>query len=299
MYIRSYTIFSTLHPALLLFYALGAPVLAMSGMHPVFLLVEFACAVTVHGFYLGARATVEGMKGIGVCVLVVTILNMLSNPLGVTELFKIGGRLFTVESLCYGVTSGMMLGTVIFWFRCFTALVPNDKFLYLFGGRFQTIALLLSMILKLFPETRYKIRCIRLAGDGSAGKEKEPVKMRLRRSMRQMSSLLEWSMEDGIETADAMKARGYGEGKRGCYQVFRFSGFDVRVLIYFIVTYVISVMAVWVEKGKFLYYPVLAWNIRNPLQTVIGMLLLVCFLLTPVWMEVFRKGGKRKWESWK
>ena len=142
-----------MHPALLIFYALGAPILAMFGSNPVTMGVMFLCAITVHWFYLGGASTKDGLKGIAFVVIFVSVLNMLSNPMGITELFKIGSRLFTLESLCYGLLNGLMLGTVILWFRCFTAIVPNDKFLYLFGRRFQTVALLLSMILKLFPET--------------------------------------------------------------------------------------------------------------------------------------------------
>lgn len=295
MYIRSYTIFSTLHPALLLFYALGAPVLAMAGMQPVFLAAEFLCAVSVHWFYLGMRSTVDGIKGIAVCIVAVTVLNMLTNPMGVTELFKFGSRLFTLESLCYGLTAGMMLGTMFLWFRCFTAILPNDKFLYLFGGKFQTTALLLSMILKLFPETRYKIRCISLAEDVDTCNEKEPVKIRLRRSMRQISSLLEWSMEDGIETAEAMKARGYGQQKRGCYQIYRFTRFDAGTGCYMVLVYIASAAALFTQSGKFVYYPALAWNIEHPVQAAAGLLLIIIFLLTPVWLELFRKGGKRRW----
>ena len=53
MYVRPFTLFSTVHPALLLFYALGAPVLAMFGNNPVTMGVMFLCAVSVHWFYLG------------------------------------------------------------------------------------------------------------------------------------------------------------------------------------------------------------------------------------------------------
>ena len=95
MYVRPFTLFSTVHPALLLFYALGAPVLAMFGNNPVTMGVMFLCAVSVHWFYLGGASTKDGLKGILFVVIFVSVLNMLSNPMGVTELFKIGSRLFT------------------------------------------------------------------------------------------------------------------------------------------------------------------------------------------------------------
>lgn len=295
MHIRSYTIFSTLHPSVILFYALGAPVLSMLGMHPVFLLVEFVCAICVHLFYLGRRSTLDGLKGVMILLLVVTLLNMLTNPMGVTELFKIGSRLFTLESLGYGLTSGLMLGVVILWFRCFTALVSNDKFLYLFGSKFQTTALLLSIILKLFPETHYKIRCIKLSEDMDINNKKESLKKRLQRSMRQVSSLLEWSMEDGIETADSMRARGYGERRRGCYQKFCFGAFDLKILICLILSYSLSIFVLFMQIRKFSYYPKIVWNIEHPVLIVFGFFMMIFFLLMPIWLEILKRGGSKRW----
>lgn len=226
-------------------------------------------------------------------ILLVAVLNMLTNPMGVTQLFRIGSRLFTLESMCYGLTNGLMLGTVILWFRCFTAIVPNDKFLYLFGRKFQTIALLLSMILKLFPETKYKIRCIRAAQMTDDADGKLPWRVRLSQSMRQISSLLEWSMEDGIETADAMKARGYGMGRRSSYQRYHFGRSDGVLLLAMALLYVASVCVVIRESKRFSYYPVLHWTVEEWYAEFAGLVLLLLFLLLPIWMERFRKGGRR------
>lgn len=292
MYVRPFTLFSTVHPVLLLFYALGAPTLAMFGKNPVTMGLMLLCAVSVHWFYLGGASTKDGLKGIAFVVIFVSVLNMLSNPMGITELFKLGSRLFTLESMCYGLLNGLMLGTVILWFRCFTAIVPNDKFLYLFGRRFQTAALLLSMILKLFPETRYKIRCIRAAQMPEAGEEKQSLRARFSRSMRQMSSLLEWSMEDGIETADAMKARGYGEGRRSSYQKYRFSRFDITFLIAMVILYIGAICEVIGTGEAFSYYPTLHWAVRKWYVEAAGTIMLVLFLLLPIGAELFRKGGR-------
>lgn len=68
-----------------------------------------------------------------------------------------------------------MLGTVLIWFRCFNAILSNDKFLYLFGKKLPGTALLLSMILKLFPETKYKMHCIQMAeGHAGLGEKRKP-----------------------------------------------------------------------------------------------------------------------------
>ena len=148
------------------------------------------------------------------------------------------------------------------------------------------------MILKLFPETRYKIRCIRAAQMSEDGEEKQSLRVRFSRSMRQMSSLLEWSMEDGIETADAMKARGYGEGKRSSYQKYHFHSSDLVSLIVMVILYIAAVCEVVGTGGAFSYYPTLHWTVQKWYVEGIGAILLVVFLLLPIGTEVFRKGGR-------
>lgn len=292
MYIRSYTLFSTLHPVLLLFYAFGAPLLTMLGKQPVLLAICFLCSLLVHVFYLGFRSTTEGMRGIVLIVFLVMIFNMLTTSMGTTEIFQIGSKLFTLESMCYRLSNGMMLGTVMLWFRMFTALVPNDKFLYLFGKRFQTLGMLLSMILKLFPETKYKIRCIQFAQSPDSTNNGKTRKKQIQQGMRQLSALLEWSMEDGIETADSMRARGYGEKKRGCYETYTFGKYDVGMLVYLFLAFICAGMTVVMEDQRFHYYPTLGWQQGQRISP--GILILILFLLTPIWMEIFKKKGWKR-----
>ena len=109
-----------------------------------------------------------------------------------------------------------------------------------------------------------------------------------------MSGLMEWSMEDGIETADSMKARGYGAGRRGCYEKFHFNRYDAGMLIYMIATYTGSVLAVVMQNQRFQYYPVMSWEKGQGAVLAGNVVFLIMFLLTPVWMEIFRKGGKKK-----
>lgn len=294
MYIRPYTLFSTVHPVLLLIYALGAPVVTMCGRNPVFQITAFVCAVCVNCFYLGLKGTRQGMRGILFIFLLVMVFNIILNPMGVTTLFYIGERRVTLESFAYGFSNGLMLTTVVLWFRSFTAVLPNDKFLYLFGKRFQKTGLLLSMIMKLFPETRYKIHCIQFADDTLGYEETMSLKEKLRRSMRQISVLLEWSMEDGIETADSMKARGYGDGVRSSYEEYSMTIYDNITFVCLIITLAAAIGTVIIQNQEFTYYPTLAWKIENPIASAVGIICQGIFFLTPLWMELLKKRGKRR-----
>ena len=292
MHIRSYTFFSTLHPGNLFLYAIGAPVMAMTVRNPVFLIISFLCALSVHGFFYGGRITWNGIKSVIPFFLLMTAFNFITNPRGSIVLIQTTNRGFTLESLCYGMANGLMLSAVIIWFRCFSAIVPNHKFLYLFGQKFQTAALLLSMILKLFPDTQYKMNCIRLAQMNPTGKK--GVHEKISEGLRQISSLLEWSMEDSIEMADSMKARGYGSGKRTSYDRYSFTTLDWAAAIGMMSILIAFTGSVLFGKVEFSYYPVFSWKTDTSVWMFVVEMGYVGFLLLPIWMELIAKGGIRK-----
>lgn len=299
MYVRPYTLFSTSHPAILLFYGLGAPILAMLSKAPACLITALFCACSIRGFYFGKKAVAGGIKTAVLFLILLGTFNMITNAGGLTVLFQIGERNFTLESLCFGMANGAMLGAVILWFGCFTAIVPNDRFLYLFSRRLQNTGLLLSMILKLFPETGYKITCIQMADDSAALGEKLSFAGKIKKGLRQMSCLLEWSMEDSIETADAMKARGYGVCKRSSYAVYRFSGFDQGFLAVMLLLFISAAAGVIRQDQTFWYFPSILWEAKSVFFTLATDMCALIFLLLPILLEIGAKGGKRTCRSWK
>lgn len=293
MLVRPYTVFSTLHPALLCFYAFGAPLLTMMSFAPWFLIGSGVSAIMVHWFYMGGKVTKD------VCLLcipviaVIAILNVITNPRGTHILLELKHRPLTLESLLYGIASGMMLAGVIVWFRCFHAILSNDKFLYLFGKRLPGTALLLSMVLKLFPETRYKMQCIRMSDDSESGKEEEGVIHRIKKGLRQLSCLLEWSMEDSIETADSMKARGYGSGKRSTYQCYKMTAFDWVTGMCLLSVLIYALFGMLFRQWQFFFYPKFVMPKGNLAGVVGAAIACLLFQLAPIWMEIIaRRNGR-------
>lgn len=301
MYVRQYTMFETLHPALLLIYALGAPILAMLTNNPIFLGLSLVSVIFVHGFYYGTRETLKAILWMIPILLVIALINMLTNGRGMTTLFRIDHTPYTLESLCYGVANGTMLLTVLLWFRLFSVLLPNEKFLYLFGKRLPSTALLLSMILKLFPETRHKMQSIQVAqgnvNKGTISDDKMLIKQKINHSMRQISSLLGWSMEDSIETADSMKARGYGNQKRTSYAAYHFSMRDAMILILYLASMGICIYCFLAGSGKFEYFPKMNMQVENGIEIGIASVMYLMFLLSPLWMEI--RISERREHTWK
>ena len=281
--------FSTCHPVVLLVYALVAPGLGMLSNHPAYLAVNLVMAAVVHGFYQGAGNTFRRILKLFPVLLVITVFNCCVNSRGMHVLFRIGNRPFTWESLMYGLANGVMLLLVLLWFSCFQQMISNEKFLYLFGQRLPGTALLLSMILKLFPDTRYRMQCIRYADREPAASGKEGIGKGIKKGLRQVLTLMEWSMEDSIEMADSMKARGYGEGKRTCYQTYRFRLSDVLVLIWFAFAAAVCLTGMFGRGTEVRYFPAVEIN-GNSEMLAVSCVVYVLFLATPLLAE-----GSARW----
>ena len=206
--------FSLLHPVVLLLFCVMAIGVSMSLFHPVYTLLSLFCAMACFGFLRGAGALGRALKGAVILAVGVAVINPLINQRGVRVWFYLFDRVITVESALFGLCSGCALAAALLWFGAASALISEDQFLFLFSRFLPGVSLMLAMTMKLVPVTRYKIRCIEAARRGLGGNGGESVRQKLEEGVRTCSILLEWSMEDSIETADSMRARGFGTGPR-------------------------------------------------------------------------------------
>ena len=160
--------------------------------------------------------------------IILSAVSPLFNPNGQTILFTyLGGRAYTLESLYYGMALAAMFISVIIWFASYNRVMTSDKFMYIFGRGAPSVSLVLSMILRLVPAFRRKIfqitaarKCVGKAGDTGTKKE------RLDNGMTVLSTLTTWALEGGIVTADSMRSRGYGTGRRTSFALYRFDRRD-------------------------------------------------------------------------
>lgn len=64
--------------------------------------------------------------------------------------------------------------------------------------------------------------------------------------MKRLEVLLTWSLEEGLQTADSMKARGYGTGRRSSYSPYRWRPKDGAALFFLLIA---GGLSVWLEPG--------------------------------------------------
>jgi energy-coupling factor transport system permease protein len=202
---------------------------------PVYVAVSLVIG-SVYAIYLsGVKKYLAGLRLLAILFFIIVIVTPLTNHRGATMLFDSPLGPITLESVVYGICTGGMLITVFIWFQCYQRLITNDKFMFLFGRIAPTSAMIISMIIKFIPVTGQKLKSIMEARKAlSAQTDEKQTKMQgIKSGVRTAGILMSRCLEDSIETAEAMRAKGYGSMKRTVFgaQPFRLrDGITVAVV---------------------------------------------------------------------
>lgn len=209
--------FSSYHPAVIFGYFAVVTVMTMLIMDPAFLAVSLAGALLCSQT-LPAKSKKISLKVMLPVLIAVGAINPLFVHSGRTVIFRLFGAPITLESLIYGLCAAAMLAAVIIWFGCWSRVMGTDKFVALFAKRTPTAALLISMTVRLIPRFSRKVtevtaaqRALGAYPEGGSAREKAA------RGIRVFSVLSGWALENSEQTADSMKARGYGLQGRTSY----------------------------------------------------------------------------------
>jgi energy-coupling factor transport system permease protein len=249
--------FSDYHPFVLMAYFSGVTALTMFTMHPVFLGLSFLGAAACFAMLSGRRVFLSNTGFYIPVFILIAATNPLFSHNGETILFFLNDNRVTVEAVIYGVAIAFMLTAVIFWFKCYSEVMTSDKFIYLFGKTVPKLSLVLSMALRFTPLFARQVKRINktqktlglYAGNGFADK--------LAGGVRVFSSILTWSLENAVDTADSMKARGYGLPGRTHFSLFKFTKRDAAMLIIIAVSILAVLAGIIAGEVFFKYYPVI------------------------------------------
>lgn len=205
--------FSRLHPSVLFVYFVSVIVFTMCVFHPLFAALSFGASLLLMLLIKKDKA-LKTLCGEIVLFALISLINPFFGTNGSTVLFKIFGRAFTFEALCFGMCSAAAFCTALQWLACFGEMFTEDKFVSLFAPLSPSLTLLFAMVLKLVPELGHKLRRIREdrthisrgGGESAAGKICAGTEI--------LSALIGWALESAGDTAASMNARGYGSGER-------------------------------------------------------------------------------------
>ncbi|MGN1142201.1 MAG: energy-coupling factor transporter transmembrane component T family protein [Oliverpabstia sp.] len=274
-----------LHPICIFTYFVSVILLILLCMNPVVMMA--ACAGALFFLLqLEKEKAVSWLKVILPMILFIALANPLLNHRGVTRLFKVFNQWLTLEALCYGITAALSLAALILWFACYQQVMTSDKFLYLFGRIAPATALLISMALNLVPKLQGQLRLIQECQE-MMYPENQTTFDKLKRAIRSVSTLLGWSLENTVEQADSMKARGYGIKRRTTFHLFRFESKDAEFMVLLILLAGSCMIARVLGYGTMEFYPRMDSLFRNIGELVfyILFLALVCVPGILEWKE--------------
>lgn len=178
--------------------------------------------------------------------LLISLINPIFSHKGETVLLFINGKAITLEALFYGINNGIMILSVMIWFLVFSEIMTSDKVMYIFGKFSPRLALLISMSLRYIPLYRQRASIINNAQKTMSLYKESNIVDNLKGGMRVTSSLITWSLETSVDTADSFAARGGELKHRSSFSLFKFRKNDVVLIITSIVLFsaVISAQAV-------------------------------------------------------
>lgn len=331
--------FETNHPAVAAAYVLVTLVLTMFAVQPVLIALSVAGALAYGCLSRGVRSCARALRWQLPTILLIALVNPLFSASGSTVLFCIGPRVVYAESMAYGCAMGALFVASVLWFEAAASMLPQSKVMALAGNAAPTIALMVSMCMRLIPKfvrrgrqiaqvqdvaARAAAECgaglgaesefgalagesaeelhvavpgprsngagvgetiVGASGDScvaavpsaldagetraaeavaSAAEQPHRLAKRLaapavRARLRQTHVLMGWSLEDSLETADAMRARGWSaQMRRSTYTRYRFAAADAFALVTLLLAGALCLLLAWAATSQFAFYPTMS-----------------------------------------
>ncbi len=274
--------FSKCHPAVNFLFFVGAIGMSVVIQHPAYLTAGIVTGA-VYYLLLNGRKGWKTILGLLPMFIFLTAINPLFNTLGVTPLFHLFGRPYTLEALLYGAAIASMFVIMMLWFGCYNKVLTSDKFTSLFGSIIPAISLVLVMVLRMVPNFIRKTQQITGArksiGKGAA--ENASTKEKLNDGMTVLGALTSWALEGSVVTGDSMRARGYGCAKRSSFMIYRMTVTDWALLFIMMALLASTVTAACFGQVTAVFVPAI-----DLAPTSWGLATYTCYLLIPTALHI-------------
>lgn len=257
--------FATCHPVVPAVYVAVTLALTMACMQPVLIGLSLLGALSFSCTVRGVAPTMGMLRWQIPVIILISLVNPLFSASGSTELLRIGAHAVYAESLAYGASMGALFVASVTWFMGAAEMLPFDRVMALLGNAAPTVTLMTSMAMRLIPRfvrqgktidsvQRVARSCALASFAGQSPRADRHLDLRLR--LRLSSVLMGWTMEDSLETADAMRARGWGAAaRRTTYTRFRFGARDARAFVLIAAFALVAMLLGYVATTQFAFYP--------------------------------------------
>lgn len=260
--------FKGYHPLVNVLFFISIIAFGMLLRHPVYLVISFISSTAYYLKLSGKDGRKTVFRFLLPMLLFVVIINSFFNHYGVTTLFILpSGNNFTFEALVMGIVSGITVVSVIQWFFCSNEVVTEDKFMHIFGRILPKGALVVSMILRFVPLYRRRYKEISQARKCMGLNGTDSFICKMKNTFKNIGILVSWSFENAIETADSMKARGYGLKDRTYYSRFQWHTGDTLALILLVLFDALIIFGLISNSAYCIYNPYVIINQPSEIGT--------------------------------
>lgn len=250
--------FRTLHPVVLLTYYLATTIAITINRHPFFLFFTVLVLILFNWVCDRGKTMKWWWRFFVLFGLLLFLLNPLLNHRGQHVLIYLFDQPITMEAVVQGAINALTFVALLLLFITFPRIIDSSKFLFLFSGVFPKWGLLAMLSVRFVPLFRIRLEEI-IAVQRARGISLTTgtVRARLKNGFALVHSLLTWSLEDGIQTADSMAARGYGLKQRSRYNPYRLHPSDIFAIGTIAGLLALTIFGSWLGDGVLTMTPVI------------------------------------------
>ncbi len=286
--------FSRAHPVVNFAYFFFVISFTMFLMHPALLIISFVGAAWYLRSIKGEGGLAKSLVVALPLLLFAALLNPLFNHAGVTIVgYLPSGNPLTLESIVYGLASGLMLAAALLWFSCMNQVLTADKFVYLFGRAVPALSLVMAMGLRFVPLFRQQMSKVfqsqkQIGKDPQAGN----IFQRMRSGLNILSITVSWALENAVDSSDSMTARGYGLKGRTSFSIYTWTKADKLNLDLMLVHVAFILAAAFLGHLSWYYFPFIGGKGLS-LLNILAILNYIGLVTTPLRMN---REEERAWK---
>ena len=250
--------FRMYHPLVLFTYYLVAIIAITINRHPFFLLISVLLLIFFNWTVDQGKTMNVWLRFLIVFSLLLFFIHPLLNHRGRHVLFYLFNEPITLESVYQGAINALTFLAIMLLFITFPHVLDAEKFLFLFGRAFPKWGMLAMLAVRFVPLFRLRLEEI-LTVQRARGISitTGTVRERLKNGFLLVHLLFPWSLEDGIQTADSMPARGYGLGRRTRYHPYNFRVYDFLGMAFMTIFFILSIIGYRLGDGVLSVTPVI------------------------------------------
>lgn len=276
--------FSRLHPMVLIIYFLVQSIFTAVCFHPFFIAISFLGAIVFSFVAIGERQTIYWIGIAALQMLCFGCVNPIINHQGETVLFLLFNRAVTLESISYGILTGTMVSSMCLWIYIMGKTIDSKKAAFVFGKAMPSLSLMMFVTLRMVRRYQVKTREIFEARRGLFGEERKIAIVK-----KGALSLLTFGLENGVDTADAMEARGFGCAKPTAYYEYSITIKDVLSLIIILLLGAVVIIGIFNGSCRMYFFPKFFVENKSPF-------VLLCYGLYSFYPVIIYIWSEIKWK---